>query len=279
MHTHIYIYICAYTTARQDRIDDVIAWDPAALKLTVGAGMTVAALLREAAQRNASVMVGALPAFSGLTVGGVLSAGGHGTGDMTISTLVSVWRHVRQSRGIGDSQLSGQSHRQRPSLCYQGHDHQHACERQSIPGAGARERSSNKGAHLPRARAPLFPAPAPILRSSIALRLPLCISLLPPNPRRQADMVTEVTFVDGSGAVQKATNPSPEFNAVSAGLGLAGIVTEVTLRLTAPTNTKLITRYLASDADLAGDIPKMLQVGCGECVGLNSYVCSGVKRG
>ncbi|KAI8475634.1 MAG: hypothetical protein J3K34DRAFT_517253 [Monoraphidium minutum] len=144
-----------------DNLDQVISYDAAAMALTVGAGMTVGRLLKEATARNASVLLGALPAFGDLTIGGVLAAGGHGSGDMTLSTI--------------------------------------------------------------------------------------------------ADMVSEVTWVDGAGAVRRAPNPSSDFSAVSAGLGLTGIITEVTMRLTAPTNTKLITRYLSSDASMFDDVAKMLE--------------------
>jgi len=79
-------------------------------------------------------------------------------------------------------------------------------------------------------------------------------------------MILELTMVDGKGDIVKVKNPSPEFNAVSAGLGLTGIITEMVLQLTPPTNTKLITRYLSSDATLFEDIEKMLKVGC--CLGV-----------
>jgi hypothetical protein len=83
------------------------------------------------------------------------------------------------------------------------------------------------------------------------------------TPTPQADMILEVTWVDGSGNIHRSRNPSPEFYAISAGLGLTGIVTELKLQLTPPTNTKLITRYLSSDATMFDDIEKMLKVGVG----------------
>jgi hypothetical protein len=73
-------------------------------------------------------------------------------------------------------------------------------------------------------------------------------------------MIIDVTWVDGLGNIHRSRNPSPEFHAISAGLGLTGIVTEIKLQLTPPTNTKLITRYLSSDATLFDDIEKMLKV-------------------
>lgn len=38
-------------------------------------------------------------------------------------------------------------------------------------------------------------------------------------------MLLDVTFVDGLGNIQKVSNPSPEFDAIHAGLGLTGVVT------------------------------------------------------
>jgi hypothetical protein len=72
-------------------------------------------------------------------------------------------------------------------------------------------------------------------------------------------MIKELTWVDGLGNIHTSKNPSPEFNAISAGLGLTGIITEMTMQLTPPTNTKLITRYLANDTNLFEDIEKMLK--------------------
>ena len=43
-------------------------------------------------------------------------------------------------------------------------------------------------------------------------------------------------------------------------MGILGIITEVTFQFTAPTHTKLITRYLSDDANLVDDIEKMLKV-------------------
>jgi hypothetical protein len=81
-------------------------------------------------------------------------------------------------------------------------------------------------------------------------------------------MIKSVTWVDGAGEVRRSANPSPEFNALSAGLGLTGIITEVTLQLTAPTSAKLVTRYLSNDTSLFEDVEKMLKVGALRRAGL-----------
>lgn len=67
-------------------------------------------------------------------------------------------------------------------------------------------------------------------------------------------------MVDGKGKVHQLKRISPEGLAVCAGMGLLGIVTEMTIQLTPPTHTKLITRYLANDTNLVDDIEKMLKV-------------------
>jgi FAD/FMN-containing dehydrogenase len=170
-----------------DKMDKVLAVDPENFRMTVGAGMRINQLLPAATAANMSVMVrggfgrlwlllfcgwgrflvavalcghlrsnimqfyiitknmcaflpnlsppspknqpkaGALPAYAGLTVGGVIASGAHGTGDMTVSTI--------------------------------------------------------------------------------------------------ADMIHEVTWVDGSGSIRRSPVPSAEFDALSAGLGLMGIIT------------------------------------------------------
>jgi hypothetical protein len=95
-------------------------------------------------------------------------------------------------------------------------------------------------------------------------------------------MIKEVTWVDGSGEVRRSANPSPEFKGLSAGLGLAGIVTEVTLQLTPPSDTKLVTRYLSNDTTLYDDIGKMLKVGAlgfGVGGGHRARAVVGVGRG
>jgi FAD/FMN-containing dehydrogenase len=47
----------------------------------------------------------------------------------------------------------------------------------------------------------------------------------------QADIVTSITFVDGRGQVRTVSRNGAIGRALSGGLGMLGIITEVTLRL------------------------------------------------
>jgi FAD/FMN-containing dehydrogenase len=76
----------------------------------------------------------------------------------------------------------------------------------------------------------------------------------------QCDVLLNITMIDGKGQVHQLKRISPEGLAVCAGMGLLGIVTEMTIQLTPTTHTKLITRYLANDTNLVDDIEKMLKV-------------------
>eukprot|EP00878_Enallax_costatus_P024256 GHUV01025873.1.p1 GENE.GHUV01025873.1~~GHUV01025873.1.p1 ORF type:complete len:253 (+),score=16.97 GHUV01025873.1:104-760(+) len=130
--------------------------------MTVGAGMKVRELTAEATRFNMSVQVGTLPAYAGLTVGGIMSTSAHGSGDNATSNI--------------------------------------------------------------------------------------------------CDTLLVVTWVDADGQIRKSTRDSPEGKMLCGGLGLIGIITEIQLQMTPTTHTKLITRYLSSDADLFNDIAKMLKV-------------------
>ena len=59
----------------QDKLADVIAYDPAGMALTVGAGMTVGRVLQEATLRNASVLVGPRRGVSDLACSSVCACG------------------------------------------------------------------------------------------------------------------------------------------------------------------------------------------------------------
>lgn len=48
--------------------------------MRVGPGMTVKQFQQAATRRKLSVQLGSMPAYAGLTLGGLLSTSGHGTG-------------------------------------------------------------------------------------------------------------------------------------------------------------------------------------------------------
>jgi hypothetical protein len=85
--------------------------------------------------------------------------------------------------------------------------------------------------------------------------------------RLQADTVLDVTFVDGKGKVVTLNRTHPDFKALNGGLGLLGVMTEMTIQMTPPTNTQLITWYNVNDNNIITDIPKMLKVGVGKVEG------------
>jgi FAD/FMN-containing dehydrogenase len=74
-----------------------------------------------------------------------------------------------------------------------------------------------------------------------------------------ADTVLEVTWVDGRGSVHVSRPSDPEFKALNGGLGMFGVITELLLQLTPPTNTELIT-VVKSDKDMMNEINRLLKV-------------------
>jgi len=75
------------------------------------------------------------------------------------------------------------------------------------------------------------------------------------------DTVLAVKLIDGMGNVKVIKKTDPDFKLINGGLGLIGIITEITLQMTPPSNTQLITLEKRSDTNLATDIPKMLEIG------------------
>jgi FAD/FMN-containing dehydrogenase len=71
------------------KMNKVLKVDRKNSRLTVGAGMKVSELLEAATANNMSVVSGTLPAYAGLTLGGVLASGAHGSGDNASSNIVS----------------------------------------------------------------------------------------------------------------------------------------------------------------------------------------------
>jgi FAD/FMN-containing dehydrogenase len=77
-----------------------------------------------------------------------------------------------------------------------------------------------------------------------------------------ADTVLEVTWVDGTGKVHVSKKGDPEFAALNGGLGVFGVMTELLLQLTPPSNTQLIT-VTKNDTNMMQEINKLLKVGGG----------------
>jgi FAD/FMN-containing dehydrogenase len=69
-----------------------------------------------------------------------------------------------------------------------------------------------------------------------------------------------VTWVDASGGTHTHARGSDELRAMCGGVGVLGVMTELALQLTPPTNTRISTRHLVSDANLAADIDELLKV-------------------
>jgi len=76
-----------------------------------------------------------------------------------------------------------------------------------------------------------------------------------------ADTVLAVKIVDGTGAVHIIKKGDPDFRMLNGGLGLVGIITEITFQMTAPTNTQLFTLEKVDDNNLANDVQKMFELG------------------
>lgn len=88
------------------------------------------------------------------------------------------------------------------------------------------------------------------------------------------DMVTEATWVDASGEVHVASRDTPEtWAAINGGLGLLGVITELNLQLTPPTNTRLETHLNQPDTNIFGDIERLLKVRVGVGVLAVGSVC------
>lgn len=54
------------------------------------------------------------------------------------------------------------------------------------------------------------------------------------------DTVLEITWVDGKGEVHTSPINSPEAMAISGGMGTIGIITELKIKMTPPSNTRLV---------------------------------------
>lgn len=71
----------------QDKMNKTVSHDPIKHTMTIQAGMKLREFAAEATRLGMSVQVGSLPAYAGLTMGGVLSTSGHGSGDQATSNI------------------------------------------------------------------------------------------------------------------------------------------------------------------------------------------------
>lgn len=71
----------------QDKMNKTVSHDPERFIMTVQGGMKLREFTAEATRLGMSVKVGTLPAYAGLTLAGVLSTSGHGSGDQATSTI------------------------------------------------------------------------------------------------------------------------------------------------------------------------------------------------
>jgi hypothetical protein len=124
--------------------------------------------------------------------------------------------------------------------------------------------------------------------SARQLRTPCCPA--PPHPARpsppllpqsrplqmQCDWMVSVTWVDAAGEIHVSEKGSEEARGLCGGVGLFGVITELVMQMTEPTNTHVSTWYVRDDADIANDVEKMLKVGR---AGRRGGVSRGIERG
>lgn len=70
----------------------------------------------------------------------------------------------------------------------------------------------------------------------------------------QADISLEFTWVDSSGTVHTSSRSSPEGHGLAGGVGLWGIITEVRIQMTPPSNTKAISINLIKDGNIGVEV-------------------------
>ncbi|KAI8477082.1 MAG: hypothetical protein J3K34DRAFT_399332 [Monoraphidium minutum] len=74
-----------------------------------------------------------------------------------------------------------------------------------------------------------------------------------------ADATINITWVDVEGTVHTSARHSPEGHALSGGVGMMGIITEVGVQMTPPTLTKAISKTFLKDTNLPADIDGYLK--------------------
>lgn len=77
-----------------EKLNTTLDYDLNKSTMRIGAGMKLREFTAEATRVGLSIQVGSLPAYAGLTMAGVMSTSGHGTGDNATSnicdTLISI---------------------------------------------------------------------------------------------------------------------------------------------------------------------------------------------
>jgi len=73
------------------------------------------------------------------------------------------------------------------------------------------------------------------------------------------DFVTEIVWVDASGSRRVTKRGEYEWNAMYAGLGLVGVMTEIVVQLKPKSHTKFETRFRKSDQNMVSDIEQLLK--------------------
>lgn len=81
----------------------------------------------------------------------------------------------------------------------------------------------------------------------------------------QCDWFVDVTWVDANGDIRTSVKGSEDAKALCGGIGLLGVVAEITLQMRPTTNSWFKTWYLKDDKNLADDIEVMLKVCMNSC--------------
>jgi hypothetical protein len=66
--------------------------------------------------------------------------------------------------------------------------------------------------------------------------------------------------VDGTGSIHTSPRDSPEGRAICGGLGLIGVITELTIGMWPVTHLHVVGTHDVNDDELAGDIRKIIKV-------------------
>lgn len=225
-----------------EKMNGLLFANSSSYQLHVQAGMTGGELMDVATSQNMSVPWGSVPAFAGLTLGGVLATGAHGSGTGPPSALVSV--SFATFRCIATHMKTDA--RPRASEVY-------GCFGSTVT-----------------------PHQLPCKFGNIWLTVHASIACLckPPTSADsgpsfvvdaimflQADLVVDIIWVDGKGDVHISKRNSDEGRALCGGVGVLGIITELVLQLQPLSHTKVETWGTVSDGNLAADIQTMLKVG------------------
>ena len=83
------VYLCVTYREFAEGFDKVLEVDKAAYTVKVQAGLKVLSLARWADANAMAFEIGAPTNYAELTIGGVISANGHGTGSNVTSSMVS----------------------------------------------------------------------------------------------------------------------------------------------------------------------------------------------